>query len=98
MGKGKMIESHFRVLLVRHRDTKDWAIVHNPKWDLFTESMNNILFNSANKYAEYENCGMVTRMVRYRDCLFTYGFDHKYIKPEYTLNPIDSSVYKKVEV
>lgn len=51
-----------------------WQPISNPRWDHFTRAASSILDNDANSYAEYENCGVVYRIVRRRD-LERYGID-----------------------
>ena len=62
----------FRVILSRHESNPEWQIVSNPQWDCFTKAQSAILENMANDYAEYKNCGCMSRMIRAQD-LKNYG-------------------------
>lgn len=92
----KKYKSH-RVLLSRletdepcelhsHQNKVKWEVVSNAKVDHFTGAMNDILRNLANDYAEYKNCGVVYRMIRFMD-LFQYFDDVSFVSPKLALSP-----------
>lgn len=74
----------FRVILSRHESNPEWQIVSNPRWDYFTKAQSVILENFANDYAEYKNCGCMSRMVRVED-LEEYGLT--VTDPAWALDP-----------
>ena len=65
-----------RVVLTRlaSQPNQLWDMISNPRWDYFTKALSAILDNSSNRYVEYENCGVVYRMIRRKD-LTEYGID-----------------------
>ena len=56
-----------RVFLTKLEGGCCWEIISNPRVDNFSKAMNAILANFANNYAEYKNCGVLHRMVRFED-------------------------------
>ncbi len=68
----RLVMPFFRVILSRHESNPEWQIVSNPRWDCFTKAQSAILENMANEYAEYKNCGCMSRMIRAQD-LENYG-------------------------
>ena len=53
-------------------DELPWVAISNPTPTLSMQSVNRILLNYVNRYAEYENCGVRYRIVRRGD-LSKYG-------------------------
>jgi hypothetical protein len=54
-----------RYLICRQVDKIQWMIVSNPNWTVGEEQTASIMLcNMANEYVEYENCGIVYRVVR----------------------------------
>ncbi len=51
-----------------------WQVISNPSWDYFTRAASTVLLNASNSYVEYENCGVIYRLVRRKD-LAWYGID-----------------------
>jgi hypothetical protein len=52
-------------LICRQVDKSQWTVVSNPNWTMGTERLGwAILENLSNKYVEYENCGVIYRIVR----------------------------------
>lgn len=80
------VPAHFRVLISRLADRRYWRVTSDPKWLHDEIACSKILLNEPNKYAEYQNCGVVHRMIRAEDAA-QYGID--YINPEWALNPED---------
>ena len=69
-----------RIVLTRlvSQPDRPWDFISNPRWDYFTKALSAVLDNAFNSYAEYENCGVVYRMVRRKDLteyLTKYGMD-----------------------
>lgn len=81
------IPDHFRITLSRLTGDAEWDVISNPRWMSTENACNKILLNAANRYAEYQNCGVVHRMIRVKDAA-EYGIDE--IKPEWALNPEDA--------
>ncbi len=66
---GKPPSSPMRYLLARYIDQTQWRVVVNPNWGAGTQSTEQkawaiLLENSFNSYVEYENSGVVYRIVR----------------------------------
>lgn len=69
--------SFFRVILTRLNTSKKWGVVGNPRWDCCTKAQSEILRNEANEYSEFENSGVIYRMIREGDWskYFDYEMD-----------------------
>lgn len=78
------VPAHFRLMLSRLAGDTEWGVITNPGWTHTELSCNNILLNSANRYAEYQNYGVVIRMIRAKDAA-DYGIDE--INREWAMNP-----------
>ena len=73
-------------MLTKHDTETHWHIVADPTWNLFTEALSKILYNPANKYAEYKNNITQYRMIRLTNAK-DYGFTQSQIPPSAFLNP-----------
>lgn len=64
-----------RVLLSKLNDDRSgWCSISNPRWGYTEKAADAILHNAANAYAQYENCGVIYRMIRFQD-IEKYGFN-----------------------
>ena len=68
------MEESDRVCIAKHESEECWKLITNPRIDFASTACNNLLINSANDYAEYKNCGVLHRMIRYKD-IGKYGIE-----------------------
>ena len=85
-----MIKPNYRILFSRLERAYKWSIVSNLRPDIFTSSLSTVLHNTANDYVECKNCGVVSRMIRYKD-LGKYYDDMQFLgfKDEWAVPPED---------
>ena len=78
------ISAKGRVLISRLESQNYWSVISNPKSGLVETAMDKVLYNFANEYVEYKNCGVLHRMVRFED-LPSYGIDPDSVLLEWVL-------------
>jgi hypothetical protein len=62
-----LVMPYFRVILIKNQNEGCWHICSNPSWSFASEALSTVLFNAANNYVEYMNCGVRHRMIRFSD-------------------------------
>ena len=77
MAKSRKLLPNDRIRLCRNNSNMPWRIVEDTVMDSFWHALNNILLNEFNDYAEYKNCGVLHRMIRYKD-LKLYGLSDEH--------------------
>ena len=78
------IDKNDRVLISKYCTAEYWLVTTNPTTGFIEKAMSTILLNSVNDYVEYKNCGVLHRMIRYKD-LKKYGIDVNSVLKEHTL-------------
>ena len=57
-----------RIILARSANKRKWVVIEDKRPGYVENAMSTVLFNSVNRYVEYENCGVKYRMVRRSQC------------------------------
>lgn len=78
------IKDNDRIIICRLESEDSWQVLSNPRYDMESIAMSSILFNDSNNYVEYKNCGVINRMIRYRD-IGKYRIKKEEIKSEFVL-------------
>lgn len=77
-----------RVILSRLDTNKPWLVVGNPRVGFIEKACSMVLNNMINRYAETENCGVITRMVRFKD-IEEYSIDPDSVLSDHVLTRDD---------